>query len=154
MIDTQSIAEDPDSLKEPEFIPELTDLQDTLLNQPKPQEQAEEEGGDDEDSSNAQGNQKGSKKTPEQLRNRLERIDDFLGQRFIRTIEEDKIDFEHLAVLHPDIIDEAEEMSDEWVLAKAEQFEKEAAELEDKLKSGKMTLKERAEYDKYVPFSL
>ena len=97
---------------------------------------------------------KGSKTTPEQFRNRLERIDDFLGQRFIRTIEEDKIDFEQLAVVHPDIIDEAEEMSDEWVLAKAEQFEKEAAELDDKLKSGKMSLRERAEYDKYVPFSL
>ena len=59
-----------------------------------------------------------------------------------------------MAVVHPDIIYEAEEMSDEWVLAKVEQFEKEAAELDDKLMSGKMSLRERAEYDKYVPFSL
>lgn len=45
-------------------------------------------------------------------------------------------------------------MSDEWIIAKAEKFEKDAQILEDKINSGNMTLRERAEYDKHVPFSL
>ena len=59
-----------------------------------------------------------------------------------------------MAVVDPEVIEEAKMMSDEWILAKAEQYEKDAALLEEKLTSGSMSLRERAEYDKHVPFSL
>ena len=59
-----------------------------------------------------------------------------------------------MAVVDPEVIAEAKMMSDEWILAKAEQYEKDAALLEEKLTSGSMSLRERAEYDKHVPFSL
>lgn len=45
-------------------------------------------------------------------------------------------------------------MSDEYLMARAEQYEKKADELEDKIDNNKMTLRERVEYDRHVPFSL
>jgi hypothetical protein len=45
-------------------------------------------------------------------------------------------------------------MSDEYLTARAEQYETKADELEDKINNNKMTLRERAEYDQHVPFSL
>ena len=90
------------------------------------------------------------------MKSSLERINGFFGEKFIQCIKEggDDIDFSELTVLNPEVLEDAKFMSDEWIKAEVDKLEKKASLLEEKINSGTMTLKERAEYDKHVPFSL
>ena len=63
------------------------------------------------------------------------------------------MDFSTLTIIDNDVIQDFIEMSDEWIRDEVERLEKEANTLEEKLRIG-MTLREKAEYDQHVPFSI
>ena len=98
---------------------------------------------------------KDNRRDSEQEAAHLERITAFLGKKVVSAIEGDeaKIDISELTVIDAEIIQEFIEMSDDWLRLEVERLEKEANTLEHKLKSG-MTLREQADYDQHVPFSI
>lgn len=86
--------------------------------------------------------------------NGRELVNDFLGEKFIKSFDQGQIDFFQLPVVDADILNEAKLMSDEYLLKRAQEYEEKADELEEKIHSGRMTSEEKAEYDRNVPFSL
>ena len=82
-------------------------------------------------------------------------VDAFLGKTALASLEEggEELDTRGLTVINHEIAQEFHGLSHEWLEAEIKRLGKEADELEIKLNSG-MSLRERAEYDMHVPFSL